>query len=283
MSTRLFIILLLLSNSHLALAIDEPLLVRHYQHQERYSFGQELLELALSNIDKPYKIIPPTRQSVNEARGELQVINGKLDLQWLSTSKERENKLIPIRIPVYQGLLGLRLLLVKKDNHHTLSQIRTLGDLRQYTGGHGQHWQDLPVYAANHMPVKAYGEYHALFRQLIDGHFDYFHRGINEIWAEQKRYQSELKIADNIMLFYSHPVYFFVSKHRPVLAKDLKKGLRKALKEGTFKKLFLMHHKDFIDQGKLQSRHLIRLKNPNIPKNNPIMDTDWWLPKEILD
>ena len=263
--------------------LDEPMVVRHYQHQERYEFGQALLNLALSNVDKPYKIIPPIKQAANEARGEILVIDGVLDLQWMSTSEQRENTMIPIRIPIYQGILGLRLMLVKKENHDKFSSISNIAELRKFTAGHGQHWQDLPVYEANRLPVKTYVEYHALFRQLASGRFDYFHRGINEIWQEFERHNHALSIADNVMLFYPHPVYFFVSKHRPKLAEDLKRGLRKALKEGTFKQLFLNHHQSFIDKGKLNSRHLIRLKNPVVPDNTPVLDTQWWLPREFLD
>ena len=275
-----YLILLLSINANGA---SDQFAVRHYQHQDRYEFGEKLLKLALSNTGKPYHIIEPKGQTVNEARGELLVIQGDLDIQWLSTSQEREDKLIPIRIPVYRGILGLRLLLVTNENHQELSKIRTLEDLRKYTGGHGLHWQDLPVYKANQLPVKTYSEYNALFRQLENQRFDYFHRGINEIWGEHKRFNKTLSIADNIMLFYAHPVYFFVSKHRPALANDIKKGLRKALKEGTFKRLFLGYHQDMLDKADLRNRTLIRLKNPVVTDNNPIMQTDWWLPRELLE
>lgn len=269
--------MLLLVVSVNSVANQEPNSVRHYQYQSRYVFGHDVLELALSYSDKPYQIIDPDKQSVNEARGEHLVTTGELDVQWLSTSTEREQKMIPIRIPVYRGILGLRLLLATKEQAPELSKIRTLGALRKYSGGHGSHWQDLPVYAANNLPVKTYGSYEALFKQLEKNRFDYFHRGVNEIWEEHDRYQNTLSVVDNLMLFYDHPVYFFVSKSRPQLALDIEKGLNAALKDGSFKKIFLEFHRDMLDKSNLAKRKLIYLKNPVAPKKHPTTHWEWWL------
>jgi len=100
-----------------------------------------------------------------------------------------------------------------------------------------------------------------------------------EIWSEKEQYKETLDIADNIMLFYPQPVYFFVNKDRPKLAADLKAGLAKAQKDGSYKALFLDHHNDYIQKGNLNTRTLIRLNNPTLPANTPDIDTQWWLPK----
>lgn len=257
---------------------SEPNTIEHYQFQSRYQFGHEVLELALSKIDTPYEIIDPDRQIVNEARGEWKVISGELDIQWLSTSQKREDKLIAIKIPIYRGVLGLRLLLVKRENKQLFRDTKTVKDLSHFVGGHGAHWGDLPVYKANGLPVKIYGQYETLFKLLADRRFDYFHRGVNEIWSELETRSDSLTVADHIMLFYPHPVYFFISKSRPELAKNIEKGLKTALKDGSFKTLFLQRHQQDLDRAQLSTRHLIRLTNPVNPKNTPPLDTSWWLP-----
>lgn len=257
------------------------LVVKHYQKQVRYQFVADLLHLALSKFDTPFEIIAPATQKANEGRGELLVISGKLDLQWMSTSRGREEKMIAVKVPIYQGILGLRLLLVTKQNHQALSQISSISDLRHYTGGHGSHWHDLPVYAANKLKVNTYGNYQTLFTQLEHNRFDYFHRGLNEIWQEQATHADKLKIADNVMLFYPHPVYYFVNKDRPNLAQKIEEGLRMALMDGSFKKLFLSAHNDIIKKAKLAKRKLIVLKNPVVPSSPPKFNTQWWLPKKF--
>ncbi len=81
------------------------------------------------------------------------------------------------------------------------------------------------------------------------------------------------------MLFYPYPVYYFVTKNKPELAIDIKKGLKIALDDGSYKALFLERQNKNIKKGNLKSRTLITLKNPNLPKGTPKINTDWWLPK----
>jgi len=258
---------------------EQSYVVKHFQSQARYQFGHELLELALSKVDKKYTINAFDRYPINEARGEKMLINGDFDVQWLSTSAAREENLIPIKIPIYKGLLGLRLLLVKKQNKAKFSHIATVEDLRKYTGGHGSHWSDLSVYPANQLPVHTNSNYDSLFLQLANDRFDYFHRGLNEIWREYLKHKDKLEIADNVMLYYPHPVYYFVNKNKPELTNDIKKGLNIALNDGSYKALFFKQHGNNIEKGNLKSRTVITLVNPDIPKGTPKINTDWWLPK----
>jgi hypothetical protein len=260
---------------------ETPTIVKHYQSQERYRFGHQLLTLALSKIDQPFTVQPFTRHKINEGRGEVSLINGEFDVQWLSTSAYREQQLTAIKIPIYRGLIGLRLLLVKKENKDRISRIQTLQQLQQLTGGHGTHWADLPIYKANNLPVVSNANYEPLFLQLAADRFDYFHRGVNEIWDEYARHSKTLDIADNVMLFYPHPVYFFVNKDKPELADHLERGLKIALEDGSYKALFYNYHGESIRQAKLYKRKLIRLSNPTLPKNTPTIDTHWWLPTTL--
>lgn len=261
---------------------NEPIIVKHYQQQARYSFGLDVMDLALSKLDRPYEIIGPKIQNVNEARGEALVINGHYDVEFLSATADREAKMTPVKVPIYQGLLGLRLLLIIPKSNTKISQVNNLKDLQKFIGGHGLHWADLPVYAANNLKVVTAVAYEKLFEMLRNGRFDYFHRGANEIWAEIDRYKGEFVVADNVMLYYPQPVYFFVSKKRPELAKQLAKGLQIATDDGSYKALFLSQYKDVISRANLPPRHLITLKNPTVPKDAPPIDTSWWMPEGKL-
>jgi hypothetical protein len=198
----------------------------------------------------------------------------------MSTTVERESKMIPIKIPVYGGLLGLRLLFGRDIMQNKLMSIQTLSDLQKFTGVHGLHLGDLPVYAENKLPVKPEVSYKHMFILLKKGRVDYFHRGLVEIWDEQRLNASSLSVVNNLMLFYSHPVYFFVSKHRPKLVKSLEDGLKIAIADGSLKAIFLEEYGEILKKAKLESRKLINLKNLVIPKNKPELDTSWSAPKE---
>ncbi len=257
------------------------LTVTHYQSQARYQYGVKILGLALDKLETPYEIQSIDYPDLNEARGENMVENGEIDLEFMSTNAERERKFLAVKIPIYRGILGLRLLLVTKEKQEELQKISSLHELRRYVGGHGTHWGDLPVYEANGLKVVTSTQYETLFTLLKHDRFDYYHRGLNEVWDEARRHSDRLVIADNVMLFYPHPVYFFVTKKRPELAGEIEKGLKLAIEDGSFKKLFLQEAKPFIDKANLETRKLIVLKNPVIPPGTPPLDTSWWLPEEF--
>lgn len=262
-----------------AFATATPLTIKHYQSNHRYAFGHELLELALSKVNEGYTIETHPNESINEARGESMLRQGLFDVQWLSYTKARASDFIVIRIPIYRGILGLRLLLVSKAKQHALDHVKSLTDLQAFTGGHGTHWGDLSVYSANNLPVYTYPVYEPLFLQLANHRFDYFHRGLNEIWKEQSRHKDTLVVADNIMLYYPHPIYFMINKNKPELAQHIQQGLEVALKDGSYRDLFDKHHGEDIVKGALTKRTRITLINPELPNDTPPIDTHWWLPE----
>ncbi|NRA47448.1 MAG: hypothetical protein HRU09_21070 [Oligoflexales bacterium] len=227
-------------------------------------------------------IIEGAKDKVNEARGEEFVIKGFYDLEFMSVTEKRLTDMIPIEIPIYRGLLGLRLALTRK-NDLRLSAVSDLSGLRKFVGGHGTHWSDLPVYQANGLKVVTNVSYENLFKMLIHKRFDYFHKGINEISGELDRYKNDLQIADSLMIFYKHVVYFLVNKKQVHLAKDIEKGLKIALSDGSFRNLFLKTHEAFLKNGRLNGRNLIILNNPRSPTNLPPLDTSWWAPKEVQE
>ena len=253
------------------------MVIKHYQNQERYKFGIRVLELALQKSGLSYRLESPVDADTTEIRGEKMVIGGQLDVQFLSTARHRETELIPIKFPLYRGILGLRLVLVKKSNSQILDAVTNVAHLRKYTGGHGKFWGDLPVYAANDLKVETNVIYESLFAQLINGRFDYFHRGISEIWDEQKRYEKDLVVADKVMLFYKHPVYYFVTKKKEGLARHITKGLDMALQDGSYEKEFRKEMDRYLTKGKVNGRNLVILKNPVVPDDAPPLDTSWWL------
>lgn len=75
---NLLLISLLLSSALVSFSVQasKPIIIKHYQQQARYAFGLEVMDLALSKLNRPYEIISPKAHNVNEARGEALVING---------------------------------------------------------------------------------------------------------------------------------------------------------------------------------------------------------------
>ncbi len=257
---------------------EDIIKIRHYHLQPRHDFALKLLELVLSKNGTPYQILAvKSNEVLTEGRVEKKMIDGELDMLFISTSAAREHSMIPIKVPIYRGLLGLRLLLIKPENNENFKQIAKLQDLKPYVAGHNPHWSDFAVFQANGLKVVSTTSYDALFEMLKHERFDYFSRGVNEVWSELAQHSEQLVIADNLMLFYPHPVYFFVGKHRPELAVVVEKGLEIATQDGSYKALFLSYYADTIKKANLNRRTMIFLHNPAVPAGTAPIDTSWWL------
>lgn len=258
--------------------------LRHYQVHPRYEYGHKLLELALRAVGYEATLKPVRRaEDINEARGSLMLKNDQgIDYQFLSLNRERTENFIVIEdFPIYQGLLGTRLFLVKKGNKDLFRQVKSVDDLRRFTGLHGADWSDLSVFEGNQLPVMANPSYESLFKQLSLGRGDYFHRGVNEVWGEIDRWQDQLEIADHIALFYLHPSVYLLNKKNQILADLIREGLKKTKQDGSQDRLFLEYHGEMIRKAKLEDRNLIIVKNPaNIGTRVSFDDPSSWMSSE---
>ena len=92
----------------------------------------------------------------------------------------------------------------------------------------------------NNLPVIAVANTSLLYTMLRMKRFDYMSRNMFEIWGEAERYQQDgLVIEQTLLLHGGVPFYFFVSKANPKLAERIERGLRIAIADGSFEKLFL--------------------------------------------
>lgn len=283
---RPFIFLItILIFSQVNFVVAETLQVRYFQTDYRYEYRIKLLDLALSKTTKEfgnYKLVG-LDEHLTQARGSSFLQHGnKVDIAFFPTNREREATFLPIRIPILQGILGYRVLLVHRSNQNSFSKINTLEQLKsRYTAGFGQHWADMAILKSNNIPVLGVAKYELLFAMLDAKRFDYFPRGINEAWIEIEKYKNQYEdmvVAPNIALYYPYYVYFFVSKKNLELADRVERGLKIALKDGSFKALFLTYHQQLVNQASLDKRRHFLLDNPFLPDQKITPEWSWWLP-----
>ena len=109
--------------------------------------------------------------------------------------------------------------------------------------------------------------------------FDYFPRGVNEIWEEVRTHRNQgLIVEKTLLLKYPAPIYFFVNKRNVELAKRLEKGLRLAIQDGSFDRLFLNHpsNRPIFELAQMKKRRIFLLKNPLLPEETPLWDKALW-------
>ena len=80
--------------------------------------------------------------------------NVVVDVFWSITSQEREEALLPIKFPMYKGMMGWRVLLIKKSEQDKFTSNLTLGRLADLVGIQAHDWADLKILKFS-TPVKA--------------------------------------------------------------------------------------------------------------------------------
>lgn len=251
----------------------------------RFNDVKEILRLALEKTVAefgPFEL-RASSQHTNGLRYLSNLANDSdLNVVWSSTTEEKESNYLPIRIPLRKGILGYRLLLVHKDKQALLKNVKTLEDLKKFSVGQGVGWDDVKLYEANGIEVIE-AKYSNLFRMLSYKRFDFFPRGINEIFTEldkESAQNPDLVIDENLLIQYPWPYYFFVSKSYPQLQKRLELGLRKMIKDGSFDAIFWKYNGKAIEAVNFKKRRIIHMKNHLLPKETPLNDaTLWFRPK----
>lgn len=206
------------------------------------TYYPQLLRLALSKTeatDGPFEITEfPQRLSVGRCFAELKR-KGLIDLTWSVSNSTYEDELLPIRISLLKDLNSYRIFLIRKDDQKRFDQVNSLNDLRKFLAGQGSHWPDTAILQANNLPVVTSVQFESLFPMLLGKRFDYFPRGLDEIWNEEKLFADKgLSIERHLMLHYPSPKYFFVHKDNKKLADRIERGLKIAIADGSFDALF---------------------------------------------
>ena len=250
-----------------------------------WGYPLRLLDLGLKKSGGKYVLQPSARGGILQGRAIRALERGDpgVTLLWTMTNKEREAKLLPIRIPIYKGLIGWRIPLVRAADRDRFKHVKTKTDLARFSAGQGHDWPDTEILRFNGIQVETSSHYAGLFGMLGLGRFDFFPRSIAEIWDEVATTQTPgLVVESHIVLHYPAAFYFFVSKKNPQLARDLERGLNLAVADGSFDALFNEYHSDMIARANIKDRTIIRMENPTLPPETPLHRKELWLNPERL-
>jgi ABC-type amino acid transport substrate-binding protein len=256
--------------------------LRYFPVGPIYEYRWKLLELALSRAqgptDEPLRLQPFT-EDITQNRGMQLLQSGAIDIIALGTNAEREARMLPIKIDILRGMVGYRLLVIRGADQARITRMDEAALRKELVFGLNSQWADLPVMRANGLAVQTSASYENLFSMLDAGRFDAFPRGLNEAGRElddRKQNFPNLAVEQSKALFFPYPVYFWVSRDNPALAQRIERGLKAALADGSFRKLFESYHAAEIDMLARSKRQVIRLANPLLPPGTPEPDTRWW-------
>lgn len=248
---------------------------------DRLDYLQLLLTKAMErtiDLYGPYRI-EQYPISLTRNRSLALLVKGKITVYVAPTSRKWEAAAIPVRIPVRKGILGYRLFFIRDKDQTLFSDVSSMKELLKYRIGQGAQWTITQSFKRLGIKVSGGVEYEPLFKMLESGRFDYFPRGLNEIFREfeaRKDKIPSLKIEETLSIYIPLPQYFFVSPSRPDLAKRIEIGLLSLLEDGTFDQFFLDYHREDIERARWDSRKIFRLDNLNLPEKTPFHRSEFW-------
>jgi hypothetical protein len=281
--TRLAFLLLML----LATPLSAEMVIRHLSGESaldtRNEYFLAVLNLALEKTAsegiwrlEPAEDVTPQSLALQRLSN-----NDGIEVVWSMTSIEREKQNRAIRIPLMKGLMGYRLLIIRAEDQQWFRRLQTVDELRELRAGQGHDWPDTEILRANGLSVEGAEDYDSLFSLLQQGRFDYLPRAINEPWEElAARPDMGLMVEEGLLLYYPTAEYFFVNPKNTALAGRLERGLRQAIEDGSFDKLFREHpiNANAFGKANLLRRRVIRLDNPLLPIDTPFADKQLWWP-----
>jgi len=178
--------------------------------------------------------------------------------------ESRIEDLLPIYVALEEGLVGYRVCLIKEGQEERFKGIKSVKHFneRGLVIGQGAHWPDAQILRDNGLSVMTNVSYEPLFEMLAVGRFQCFLRGAHEVMEDYEKHQHlGLTIEPSLVFVYPSVSLFFVHKDDVELSHRIELGLRRALIDGDFKKLFEKLYGEHIEALNLSDRRVIRLNN----------------------
>ena len=253
---------------------EEPLLVKYLGNNT--SLVSEDYYLAL--INAALKVTEPThgayrfvftQESLNsERKHELLVDGEKINVDRLvgfPNQKGAREGLLRVPVPLLNGLMGYRILLIRSEDQPRFSKVKTLKQLTDFSMGFGRGWEG-HVYRHNGFTVAEPPTMESLLKMLAGKRYSFVPLSVIEI---DDHYTIDGAEVDNLvpeqslLIYMPMPVYFYVSPAYPMLAERLSLGLEQLAANGQQRVIFDAHFGARLDRLNLSKRKLIELTNPD--------------------
>lgn len=204
-------------------------------------YWQGLLKLALQKSGTPFHLVAVDGRGLTHARIARNLnSDGSINVAYMGTSPEFEERLLPIRIPVFRGLIGYRILMIRDDKQPLFNGITDLSGLKGVSLGLGIQWSDVPIMRDAGFDVVQV-HYENLFKALDAGRFNAVSRAAHEIGPEleilAKKY-TQLVAERSLIIGFRQASFFFVGKDDHALADVIRNGLLNAYHDGSFMQYF---------------------------------------------
>ena len=251
------------------------------EYDASHSYFKALIEMAYAKQQIPLDIQISNHMVQDRAMAEIKA-GRRLDVYWVGTNIKRESEFAYVDIPLVKGLLGYRVFVLHSSKIAKLRQVKSLNELRRLMLCQGTHWPDTDIMKASKLRIVSNTIYENLFKQVYNGRCDVFPRGIHEGLTEVRariNIMPELRIYDELMLYYPFAMYFFVNKNNQQLADKLKRGLEIAIDDGSFESHMKQHPvtQHLFPLDKWIGNRMIKIPNPYLSEKTDINNSRYWI------
>ncbi len=220
-----------------ALASSDEIVVRYpisTTQDTRLEYFTSLLSLVLSETGKKFSLQPVG--NMNNARRKVELEKGTLSIIWTAASQNLEQRLTPIKIPIYGGIMGYRVLLTHRSLVSKIDDVRSADDFKEFRFGQGTGWLSTEILRESGYKVFE-APYENLFKLVDNQRIDLYPRGIQEFSKElelRSKTYNNLTISKVVGIKHPIAVLFYVNKNDHILHAALSEGLDKIYKNGKF-------------------------------------------------
>lgn len=206
--------------------------------------------------------------------------SGDLTVTWSGTSYRRENLYRPVRVPLFLGLLGVRVPVIRRSDIDLFDKITEEKQLQKLVACQGDQWPDSDILERNHYTVERVAKFESMYRMLKGGRCHYFPRSIIEVYGElEAPDRTDLIVYERLLLSYTFPMYYFMSYEREALAKSLESSLYNFATSGQLLEFMKTHPatRHAFPLSRFRESTIFYLHNPDLPTETPLSDTALWL------
>lgn len=222
-----------------------------------------LLEESLKLIHQPYHIhyvkdIPARRMWWMLGQGEINLFYGMQ-----SKEKNTSEQLVLVRNALTNGLVGRRVLLIRRGDTDVFTQVRSVEDLKRtrLIAGFGAGWGDVKIWKTAGLPLYEHAApWNTIYAMVAAGnrHVDYLPRSVIEV-MEEARSHPELVVEQHLLVDYSGDFAFYLTasaaSYRPIIERALKQAEATGLKARLIDEAFGADIKA-LDLNRRQRLHL---------------------------
>ncbi len=253
------------------------------EHDVSQQYYVELLRKALQKAaaGRPLPDILPVAE-MEQGRAVRELQKGQIiDLFWMGTDRDKEQQLRAIRIPLERGLMGFRMLTIRRDQTDKFNKISILQQLHKLTACQGLSWPDTKILQNAGLKVQTSPVYENLFKQVNAGRCDYFPRGLHEGQTELRERAAlypDLVRHPNLMLHYPFAIYFFTGKQNAALAQWIEQGLEMMIADGELLAHMQQHPltAHVFPLSQFSMPHWLELKNPGLSPDTDFLNRRYW-------